>query len=114
MNNDFMEIISYAAKAPSGHNTQPWRFRIRGHALEMLVDPERQLEVIDPGSRQLVISCGCALFNARVGVAASRYSMTVERFPEPGEPDLFARIIAQYAPASPGAMPAGHARAASH
>lgn len=81
-----------AALAPSIHNTQPWRFRIRGHALEMLVDPERQLEVIDPGSRQLVISCGCALFNARVGVAASRYSMTVERFPEPGEPDLFARI----------------------
>jgi len=30
------------------------------------------------------------------------------------DPDLFARIIAQYAPASPGAMPAGHARAASH
>lgn len=30
------------------------------------------------------------------------------------DPDLFARIIAQYAPAGPGAMPAGHARAASH
>lgn len=28
--------------------------------------------------------------------------------------DLFARIIAQYAPAGPGAMPAGHAQAASH
>jgi cytochrome o ubiquinol oxidase subunit 2 len=30
------------------------------------------------------------------------------------DPDLFARIIAQYAPAGPGAMPAGHAPAASH
>ena len=30
------------------------------------------------------------------------------------EPDLFARIIAQYAPAGAGAMPAAHAQAASH
>jgi hypothetical protein len=81
-----------AILAPSIHNTQPWRFRIRDDALEMLVDPDRQLEVIDPGRRQLMISCGCALFNARVGVAASRYSATVERFPEPGDPDLFARV----------------------
>ena len=39
-----------------------------------------------------MISCGCALFNARVGVAASRYAAMVERFPEPGDPDLFARL----------------------
>jgi hypothetical protein len=82
-----------AALAPSIHNTQPWRFRIRGDVLEMLVDPDRQLEVIDPGSRQLTISCGCALFNARVGVAARRYSATVERFPDPADPALFARLI---------------------
>ena len=37
-----------AALAPSIHNTQPWRFRIREDTLEMLVDPGRQLEVIDP------------------------------------------------------------------
>ena len=56
-----------ATLAPSIHNTQPWRFRLGRHSLEMLADPDRQLRVIDPGGRQLMISCGCALFNARVG-----------------------------------------------
>ncbi|HEU5487178.1 MAG TPA: hypothetical protein VFU98_19915, partial [Microlunatus sp.] len=81
-----------AALAPSIHNTQPWRFRLTRRALELRIDPERQLKVLDPGFRQLMISCGCALFNARVRLAASRYEVTVERFPDPAEPDLFARI----------------------
>jgi len=81
-----------AALAPSVHNTQPWRFRLSRHALEMRIDPERQLNVLDPARRQLLISCGCALFNARVALAASRYDVTVERFPDPTDPDLFARI----------------------
>ncbi len=81
-----------AALAPSIHNTQPWRFRLRHGTLEMRTDPERQLQVLDPAGRQIAISCGCALFNARVAVAASRYAFTVERWPDPAEPDLFARI----------------------
>lgn len=81
-----------AALAPSVHNTQPWRFRLAGNTLEMWTDPERQLKVLDPGRRQLMISCGCALFNARVALAASRYDATVERYPDPADPDLFARI----------------------
>jgi len=60
--------------------------------LEMGTDPARQLQVLDPAGRQVVISCGCALFNARVALAGSRYEFTVERWPDPTEPDLFARI----------------------
>ena len=90
------EILRNAAAratlAPSIHNTQPWRFRLGRHSLEMRADPDRQLQVLDPGRRQLMISCGCALFNARVAVAASRHELRVERFPEPSDPDLVARL----------------------
>jgi hypothetical protein len=49
------------------------------------------LTALDPTARQLVISCGCALFNARVGLAADRV-VHVDRLPNAKEPDLLARL----------------------
>lgn len=81
-----------AGLAPSVHNTQPWRFRIRANTLEVRANQERRLQVLDPTSRQLLISCGCALFNARVAIAAERKEVLVERFPDPTDHDLLARL----------------------
>ena len=81
-----------ATLAPSIHNTQPWRFVITRGSLELHADRQRQLRVLDPRGRQLMISCGCALFNARVALAAAGYNAAVMRFPDPARPDLLARI----------------------
>src|SRR2546423_14501831 len=81
-----------AIQAPSIHNTQPWTFVLSDETLEIHVDPERRLNVLDPRGRQLVISCGCALFNARVAIAAAGHESIVERFPDPGNPNVLARI----------------------
>jgi len=84
--------VGRAALAPSVHNTQPWRFRLADDSLELRADRTRQLPVLDPTCRQLVISCGCALFNARALVAAAGYRAEVRRMPEPDDPDLLARL----------------------
>jgi len=95
-------VVRRAALAPSVHNTQPWRFRLTGNCLELRADRTRQLTALDPTGRQLLISCGCALFNARVASAAAGSQSDVQRLPDPADPDLLARLTAQpAAPASP-------------
>ncbi len=81
-----------ASRAPSVHNTQPWRFVLRPEALDVYADGDRQLRVLDPNRRQLLISCGCALFNARVSLASAGYNAMVDRFPDAQRPDLVARV----------------------
>jgi hypothetical protein len=84
-----------ATRAPSVHNTQPWRFVVHDDALAVHADRTRQLHVLDPRGRQLMISCGCALFNARVAMAAQGCPVEVERFPNPVVPSLVARLVAR-------------------
>ena len=36
-------LVEVAARAPSVHNTQPWRFAVTGDAIELYADASRQL-----------------------------------------------------------------------
>ncbi|HEU5268606.1 MAG TPA: nitroreductase family protein [Jatrophihabitans sp.] len=100
------ELLRHAAQkaalAPSVHNTQPWRFRLTGNTLELRTDRSRQLTALDPTGRQLMISAGCALFNARVALAAAGCRTDVQRLPEPADPDLLAILTARPATAAAG------------
>ncbi len=85
--------VAAAVMAPSSHNTQPWRFRIAGSTLDLLADGTRQLRIIDRDQRQLVQSCGCALFNARVAIRAMGFQDEVTvMFVDKEVPDHLASI----------------------
>mgnify|MGYP001033493718 FL=1 len=47
MNTDFIQIPSYASKAPSGHNTQPWKFHIADNTITVIPNFEVALPVVD-------------------------------------------------------------------
>jgi nitroreductase len=85
-------LLAYAVLAPSGHNTQPWRFRLRGAALDLLADRSRALPVVDPDDRELTISCGAALANLRCAAAALGERLAVAILPDAASPDLLATI----------------------
>lgn len=57
------EIVRYATLAPSGHNTQCWRFRTGKGSIEILPDLSRRTPVVDPDDHHLYASLGCATEN---------------------------------------------------
>lgn len=85
-------MLRYAVLAPSNHNTQPWMFQVRGNCVELYADRARSLHVTDPDDRQLLVSCGCALFHLRVAIWHFGYLDRTHLLPTPGDPDLLARV----------------------
>jgi hypothetical protein len=84
--------VDYAVLAPSGHNTQPWRFNVVDQTLELWADRTRALPVVDPHDRELTISCGAALSFVRITLGHLGHDALSEPFPEPLERDLLARV----------------------
>lgn len=74
MKTDFIQIASYASKAPSGHNTQPWKFHITDDTITVVPNLEVALPVVDGNNRELFISLGCAVEN--LCIAASYFGYT--------------------------------------
>jgi hypothetical protein len=84
--------LRYAVLAPSGHNTQPWLFRVRERTVELHADRARALPVVDPEDRALTISCGAALFFLLTALRHFGEAPRAELLPDAADPDLLARI----------------------
>jgi nitroreductase len=84
------QAADLAMQAPSVHNTQPWMIELRPDRLVLRADRSRQLTALDPLGRELVISVGAALLNARVALAARGWAAVAERLPDPDDADLLA------------------------
>lgn len=84
--------LQQACRAPSIHNTQPWRWEFDGTSLFLYRDNTRLLTAADPTGRQLVISCGAMLHHLRTVLAARGWRTDLERLPDPLRPDLLARL----------------------
>jgi hypothetical protein len=74
---EFVDIIKDAAKAPSGHNTQPWKFEVNENQIIIRPDFTRRLKVVDADDHALYISLGCALENLILSAKAHRFSTKV-------------------------------------
>ncbi|MDX1421374.1 MAG: nitroreductase, partial [Rubricoccaceae bacterium] len=83
-------LLRYAALAPSVLNTQPWRFAVGGEEAHLYADRSRQLRALDPTGRELVVSCGAALFHLRVAARHFGFEGAAVPFPSPEDPDHLA------------------------
>jgi hypothetical protein len=77
MSMKMQEIVRFATLAANGHNTQPWKFAIQNHVIEIHPDYTRRLSAVDPNDRELWISLGCALENLIIAAHAIGYAPEV-------------------------------------
>lgn len=84
--------LRHATLAPSSHNSQPWRFVLGTDRVMLCADRLRALPVVDPYDRELIISCGAALFNLRVALASLGMGYAITLFPSSTDPDLLAEV----------------------
>lgn len=94
-------VLALASRAPSVHNTQPWRWRVDAASLHLYADPGRQLPNTDPEGRDLILSCGTALHHCVVALAAVGWRSKVTRLPNPADPNHLAAIELSRYPADP-------------
>ncbi len=87
------EAIELAVRAPSIHNSQPWRFHLSDGRVDLYADLDRWLPATDADGRDLLLSCGAALHHLRIALANAGVHATVHRIPPTDEPTHLATVL---------------------
>lgn len=86
------KAVQLACRAPSVHNSQPWRWLAEREVLRLFVDRHRTVPGTDRSGREAIISCGAVLDHLRVAMLAAGWDAVIERFPNPNDRDHLASI----------------------
>ncbi|WP_083410505.1 Acg family FMN-binding oxidoreductase [Mycolicibacterium rutilum] len=80
-----VKAVGVACRAPSLHNTQPWRWAIDGDTVHLFLDKTRVLYSTDRSGREALLACGAVLDHFRVAMAAAGWAADVDRYPDPND-----------------------------
>jgi hypothetical protein len=86
------DVVRLACRAPSVHNSQPWRLVAHDGELRLFLEPHRIPHATDLSGRESVISCGALLDHLTVAAAAAGWKARIARFPNPNDLDHLATI----------------------
>jgi hypothetical protein len=86
------DAVRLACRAPSMHNSQPWKWVTDGKTVQLFVDPDRVVRSSDSSGREALLGCGAVLDHFRVAMAAAGWKANVDRFPNPNNPRHVASI----------------------
>jgi hypothetical protein len=110
-----VEIVEIACRAPSLHNSQPWRWTFADNTLRLFADHHRVGHHTDITGNEVIMSCGAALDHLQVAAAGAGWRTAIERFPDPHDDDCLAAIsfceaatVATHERTLTGAIPLRH------
>lgn len=86
------ELLRTASLAPSGHNTQPWRFETAPGAITLRTDRTCVTPVVDPDDHHLWVSLGCAMETLAIAATATG---------RPGEAEAPGSLVYRYSGGPP-------------
>jgi len=79
------DAVHLACRAPSFHNSQPWRFVACGNGVLHLYGDHDRLVDTDSSGRQALLSCGAVLDHLKVAMAATGWAANVDHYPNPND-----------------------------
>ena len=94
-------LLRYAVLAPSGPNTQPWKFSIKDNEISLIADFSRSLPSVDPTDRTLYISHGCLLTNLLIAAEHFGFGYDVKCLPDGFFGERTASVLLSKKPALP-------------
>lgn len=89
---ELVHLLRYAIQAPSSHNSQPWRYRVRDGRIDIHANLDRWLRVADADRRELHISLGCAIENLLIAIEHQEWGAAVRYLPDPSREDFIASV----------------------
>lgn len=89
---DIEKILAYAVWAPSGDNSQPWRFSLKENILKTYNLPDKDLPFYNFEQRGSHVAHGALIENIDIASSGFGYGTTINLFPNTGEQNLVASI----------------------
>jgi nitroreductase len=84
--------VELACRAPSLHNSQPWRWVATPADVDLFTDPDRVVRSTDSSGREAIISCGAVLDHFQIAMAAAGWKTQIDEFPNPNRLEHLASI----------------------
>ncbi len=94
MNTEILEaILTDAIQAPSGENTQPWRFEVTGDfTVHLYIIESRDESVYNVDNSAMYIACGALIENMRISASLYGYEARYTLFPQKDKSEYVAEI----------------------
>src|ERR1019366_8956249 len=85
-------ILEAGIRAPSGENSQPWRFKVEGERVLLFNRPEADQSLFNFHQNGSLVAHGALLANVKVAAAYFGCEAEIALFPDEAEENLIARI----------------------
>jgi len=94
MEEDVQKILNLAVYAPSGHNSQPWKFKLkRNNNLLVYNDPDADQTLYNYKQRGSYIALGALVETIKIAASKENYHVTFSFFPERTDTNLVVSCI---------------------
>jgi len=93
LQSDIKKVILAGVRAPSGDNSQPWRFRVKSGIIESYNLPEKDNPIFNYKQRGSHMAHGALLENMKIVATELGYKTKIKLFPDSTNVDLISQLI---------------------